>query len=52
MNQLFSQGTADLLLDTCSDFWDGQELMPLNEADRWGFAYRPLYFVFQCVLGV
>ncbi|ELT96471.1 hypothetical protein CAPTEDRAFT_150937 [Capitella teleta] len=58
MNQLFSQGTADLLLDTCSDFWDGQDLMPLTEQDRkkisdfyhrtsmssycTAFAYRPI----------
>ena len=35
MNQLFSQGTADLLLDACTDFWDGYDLVPLAETDRY-----------------
>ena len=34
MHQLFSQGTADLLLDACSEFWNGQDLISLNEVDR------------------
>lgn len=25
---------ADLLLDACSDFWDGQKLQPLGDAER------------------
>ena len=32
---LFSQGTGDLLLDLCSDFWDGHDLCPLKEGDRY-----------------
>ncbi|XP_037076312.1 transmembrane protein 94-like [Pollicipes pollicipes] len=56
--QLVSQGTADLVLDSCSDFWDGADVIPLSEADRKrildfyhrhsltmycsAFAYRPL----------
>ncbi|XP_043232091.1 transmembrane protein 94-like [Amphibalanus amphitrite] len=56
--QLVSQGTADLVLDSCSDFWDGTDVIPLSEADRRrildfyhrhsvtmycsAFAYRPL----------
>lgn len=32
--QLFSQGTADLLLDVCSEYWDGQDLCSLTESDR------------------
>lgn len=39
MNQMFSQGTAGLLLDMCSDYWDGSELKPLNDLDR--YAPRP-----------
>lgn len=31
---LFSQGTGDLLLDLCSDFWDGRDLSQLQAADR------------------
>ncbi|XP_026481591.1 LOW QUALITY PROTEIN: transmembrane protein 94 [Ctenocephalides felis] len=32
--QLLSQGTADLTLDSCSDYWDGQEIHTLTAADR------------------
>ncbi|KAK2192271.1 hypothetical protein NP493_35g02031 [Ridgeia piscesae] len=58
MLQLFSQGTADLLLDTCTDYWDGNDLCVLNDTERkkiadffqrtsmssycTAFAYRPL----------
>ncbi|CAH1794540.1 unnamed protein product, partial [Owenia fusiformis] len=58
MLQLMSQGTADILLDSCSDFWDGNDICPLTEADRkkildfyhrtstssycMAFSYRPL----------
>ncbi|XP_022917175.2 transmembrane protein 94 isoform X1 [Onthophagus taurus] len=56
--QLLSQGTADIILDSCVDFWDGYDLCPLTPADRkkiqdfyqrssltaycTAFAYRPL----------
>lgn len=56
--QLLTQGTADLVLDCCDDFWDGKDLRPLgiNERKRaqdfyqrsvltaycTAFAYRPL----------
>lgn len=33
--QLFSQGTADIVLDACVDFYDGKELHSLSSADRW-----------------
>ncbi|XP_034126448.1 transmembrane protein 94 isoform X2 [Drosophila guanche] len=55
---LFTQGTADIILDCCDDFWDGQDLHPLSPQDRkraldfyqrsaltsycTAFAYRPL----------
>jgi hypothetical protein len=32
--QLFSQGMADLLLDACSDFWDGHDVRPLGDEER------------------
>ncbi len=32
--QLFSQGTGDLVLDCCSDFWDGGDLRFLTNVDR------------------
>ena len=31
---LFSQGTADLLLELCTDYWDGRAIVPLAPADR------------------
>ncbi|XP_022228760.2 transmembrane protein 94 isoform X2 [Drosophila obscura] len=55
---LFTQGTADIILDCCDDFWNGQDLHPLSPQDRkraldfyqrsaltsycTAFAYRPL----------
>uniref|UniRef100_T1IVZ1 Cation-transporting P-type ATPase C-terminal domain-containing protein n=1 Tax=Strigamia maritima TaxID=126957 RepID=T1IVZ1_STRMM len=58
MLQLLSQGTGDIILDSCSDYWDGHDLRPLMESDRkkildfyhrtsltsycTAFAYRPL----------
>ncbi|KAM7348451.1 transmembrane protein 94-like protein l(2)k05819 isoform 4-T4 [Cochliomyia hominivorax] len=55
---LFTQGTADIILDCCDDFWDGEDLRPLSPQDRkraldfyqrsaltaycTAFAYRPL----------
>ncbi|KAI5698323.1 hypothetical protein M8J75_005138 [Diaphorina citri] len=56
--QLFSQGTADILLDSCVDYWNGEEVVSLSLSDRkkiqdfyqrtsllaycTAFAYRPL----------
>ncbi|XP_046427153.1 transmembrane protein 94 isoform X1 [Neodiprion fabricii] len=56
--QLLAQGTADLILDSCIEFWDGHDLCPLSASDRkkvqdfyqrtsltsycTAFAYRPL----------
>ncbi|CAG0889218.1 unnamed protein product [Darwinula stevensoni] len=58
MNQLMSQGTADIILDSCSDVWDGKDLFPLTNNLRkkildfyhrssltaycTAFAYRPM----------
>ncbi|XP_055841697.1 transmembrane protein 94 isoform X1 [Episyrphus balteatus] len=55
---LFTQGTADIILDYCDDFWDGKDLRTLSQHDRkraqdfyqrsaltaycTAFAYRPL----------
>ncbi|KAF5293602.1 hypothetical protein FQA39_LY03087 [Lamprigera yunnana] len=57
--QLLSQGTADMILDACVDYWDGHDLCPLTNSDRkkiqdfyqrcsltaycTAFAYRPLH---------
>ncbi|XP_050541863.1 transmembrane protein 94 isoform X2 [Daktulosphaira vitifoliae] len=56
--QLFSQGTADIILDACIDYWDGHDLNPISPAIRkkvldfyqrtsltaycTAFSYRPL----------
>ena len=32
--QLFSQGTGDLILDACSEYWDGCDLRILTTSDR------------------
>ncbi|KAJ3644745.1 hypothetical protein Zmor_022452 [Zophobas morio] len=56
--QLLSEGTADIILDSCVDYWDGHDLCPLTHSDRkkiqdfyqrssltaycTAFAYRPL----------
>ncbi|XP_052262626.1 transmembrane protein 94-like isoform X3 [Dreissena polymorpha] len=32
--QLLSQGTADILLASCTDYWDGEDLRPLTQSDR------------------
>lgn len=32
--QLFSQGTADIILDACVEFWDGHQLLSLDEPSR------------------
>ena len=34
MIQLMSQGTADVVLDSCSDVWDGFDLVPLDDGYR------------------
>ncbi|KAG4070537.1 hypothetical protein HA402_001203 [Bradysia odoriphaga] len=56
--QLMTQGTADIVLDCCDDFWDGSDLRPLTAQERkraqdfyqrsaltaycTAFSYRPL----------
>ncbi|XP_064477811.1 transmembrane protein 94-like isoform X2 [Ornithodoros turicata] len=32
--QMFTQGTADLVLDLCSEYWDGRDLCLLSDSDR------------------
>lgn len=32
--QLLSQGSADIILDACDDFWSGKDLRPLEEEER------------------
>ncbi len=31
---MMSQGTGDMLLDACTDFWDGADLQPLTDSER------------------
>ncbi|KAJ8283888.1 hypothetical protein COCON_G00027380 [Conger conger] len=32
--QMLSHGSADLLLEACTDFWDGADIYPLSGSDR------------------
>uniref|UniRef100_A0A8C4SUU1 Transmembrane protein 94 n=1 Tax=Erpetoichthys calabaricus TaxID=27687 RepID=A0A8C4SUU1_ERPCA len=32
--QMLSHGTADLILEACTDFWDGSDIYPLSGSDR------------------
>ncbi|XP_041978193.1 transmembrane protein 94 isoform X1 [Aricia agestis] len=56
--QMLSQGTADIILDSCVDYWNGKDLTPISPSDRkkiidfyqrnsltaycTAFAYKPL----------
>lgn len=58
VSQLLTQGSADLILDTCSEFWNGEEICELTHAEKLkalnffqrmnitgkcvAFAYRPI----------
>lgn len=33
--QLLTQGTADIILDSCIEYWDGRDLCPLSASDRY-----------------
>ncbi|KAI8435665.1 hypothetical protein MSG28_003928 [Choristoneura fumiferana] len=32
--QMLTQGTADIILDSCVDYWNGRDLTPISPADR------------------
>ncbi|KAJ6638088.1 Transmembrane protein [Pseudolycoriella hygida] len=65
--QLMTQGTADIVLDCCDDFWDGSDLRPLTAQERkraqdfyqrsaltaycTAFSYRPLRHGIRGALG-
>lgn len=38
--QLLTQGTADVILDSCIEFWDGHDLCPLSASDRYSISLR------------
>ena len=40
-----SQGTADLISESCREFWDGYNLCPLGERERYG---RDLIYFGSC----
>ncbi|XP_071964602.1 transmembrane protein 94-like isoform X2 [Antedon mediterranea] len=58
MQQLLTQGTADFVMEACTDFWDGSDICPIFENHRkkimdfyqrqclasycWAFSYRPM----------
>ncbi|XP_018417051.1 PREDICTED: transmembrane protein 94 isoform X1 [Nanorana parkeri] len=58
--QMLSHGTADIILEACTDFWDGADIYPLSGSDRKkvldfyqraclsgfcsAFSYKPMHF--------
>ena len=58
---MLTQGTADIVLDLCTDLWNGEQICPMTEQDRStalnffqrmnitgdcvAFAYRPVFEV-------
>lgn len=32
--QLLSEGTADIILDSCIDYWNGYDIVPLTQSDK------------------
>ena len=46
MMQLLTQGSADIVLDACTDFWDGDDLCELTSIDRYfHFLFSFLIFI-------
>lgn len=39
--QMLSHGTADVVLEACTDFWDGADIYPLSGSDRWARKHTP-----------
>ncbi|XP_071400574.1 transmembrane protein 94 isoform X2 [Centroberyx affinis] len=64
--QMLSHGSADLILEACTDFWDGADIYPLSGSDRKkvldfyqraclsgycsAFAYKPMQVSLSCQL--
>lgn len=38
---MLSHGTADVVLEACTDFWDGADIYPLSGSDRWVRKHTP-----------
>lgn len=36
---MLSHGSADLILEACTDFWDGTDIYPLSGSDRSVFGF-------------
>lgn len=41
--QMLSHGSADLILEACTDFWDGTDIYPLSGSDRSGLDFKSLH---------
>lgn len=49
--QLLTQGTADIILDSCIEFWDGHDLCPLSASDRYTvILITPKIYMCPCIL--
>lgn len=40
---MLSHGSADLILEACTDFWDGTDIYPLSGSDRCRNSYIPYF---------
>lgn len=48
--QLFSYGSADVILGACTEFWDGEDIQPLTDSDRSEFYVDSCCELYVCVL--
>jgi len=47
---MFSQGMADVLLDACSDFWDGRDVRPLGTEERYApRSFEPAFTILKLI---
>lgn len=46
--QLLTQGTADIILDSCIEYWDGHDLCPLSASDRYVVIQSLDFFARTC----
>lgn len=46
--QLLTQGTADIILDSCIEYWDGHDLCPLSASDRYGYPISRFFCSYLC----
>ncbi|TRY64394.1 hypothetical protein DNTS_017091, partial [Danionella cerebrum] len=48
--QLFSYGSADVIVAACTEFWDGEDIQPLTDSDRSHFSVNASSDLYLCVI--